>query len=87
MYAIRFETLAMLYARGESLRNGGAHGLGWTAHAAILDRLAANQRTARAMGWTSCAIERSGSGRFVAWGVPPGDYRRHLIPDWASDAT
>ena len=86
MHAIRFDTLEVLYVRGESLRNSGAHGIGWTAHAAVLDRLAANQRVARALGWTSCAIERSGTGRYMAWGVPPGDYCRHQVPDWASDA-
>jgi hypothetical protein len=87
MSVIRFESLEKLYARGESLRNSGAHGVGWTAHAAVLDRLAANQRVARALGWTSCAIERSGTGRFIACGVPPGDSGRHKIPDWAADAT
>ena len=84
--AIRFETLESLFARGVSLGNCVAHGVGWTAYAAVLDRLAANQRVARALGWTSCAIERSGTGRFIAWGVPPGDKRRHQVPDWASDA-
>lgn len=87
MGSIRFDTLETLYARGEGLRNGGAHGIGWAAHAAVLDRLAANQRVAWSLGWTSCAIERSGTGRFAAWGVPPGDFRRNLIPDWASNAT
>ena len=87
MSPIRFATLKMLYANGESRKDGGAHGGGWAAHAAVLDRLAANQRVARSLGWTSCAIERSGTGRFAAWGVPPGDYRRYRIPDWASDST
>jgi len=86
MDPIRFETLDTLYARGESLRNGGAQGVGWAAHAAVLDRLAANQRMAGSLGWTSCAVERSGTGRFAAWGVPPGDFRRYLIPDWESNA-
>jgi hypothetical protein len=79
------ESLDTLYIRRESVKNGGAHGDGWAAHAAILDRLAANQRVAQSLGWTSCAIERSGTGRFSAWGVPPGDVRRHQIPDWSSE--
>ena len=64
------DTLETLYTRRESLTNGGYHGAGWGAHAAILDRLAANQRVARSLGWTSCAIERSNAaGRFEAWGI------------------
>ena len=81
---ITFDSLETLYTRCESVKNGGSHGAGWSAHAAILDRLAANQRVAQSLGWTSCVIERSGVGRFSAWGVPPGDYERHPIPDWSS---
>ena len=80
------ETLETLYTRRESLTNGGSHGAGWSSHAAILDRLAANQRVAQSLGWTSCAIERlDGAGRFAAWGVPPWDDRRHPIPDWSTE--
>jgi hypothetical protein len=79
---IALEPLETLYSRCEAVTNG-AHGAGWSAHAALLDRLAANQRVARAFGWTACAIERTGAGRFRAWGVPPGEYRRHCIPDWS----
>jgi hypothetical protein len=86
MKALSFDTLETLYVRSESLTNRGSHGTGWSAHAAILDRLAANQRMAQTLGWTSCAIERLGSGRFRAWGVPPGEQHRHRIPDWASEA-
>ena len=82
---IAMESLETLYARRESLRNGGSHGEGWGAHAAILDRLAANRRVAESFGWTSCAIERAGSGRFSAWGVPPGQGSRHRIPDWLGE--
>lgn len=85
--ATPLEPLERLYSRRESLTNGGSHGAGWSAHAAILDRLAANQRVALSLGWTSCAIERvGGDGRFQAWGVPPGESRRHPIPDWSSEA-
>lgn len=81
------DTLERLYLRRESLTNGDSHGAGWSAHAAILDRLAANQRVAQAGGWTSCAIERAGGvGRFRAWGVPPGDTCRHQIPDWSTES-
>ena len=83
--AISFDSLDTLYTRSESLTNRDSHGAGWSAHAAILDRLAANQRAAQSLGWTSCAIERVGAGRFGAWGVPPGDYRRCRIPDWVSE--
>jgi hypothetical protein len=84
-HPIPLRSLETLYLRRESLKDGGAHGLGWSAHAAILDRLAANQRAAQALGWTSCAIERAGAGRFTAWGVPPGKWRRYMIPDWTSE--
>jgi hypothetical protein len=83
--AIRFDPLEALYVRSESLKDRDSHGAGWSAHAAILDRLAANQRVAIALGWTSCAIERAGAGRFGAWGTPPGDYQRSRIPDWVSE--
>jgi hypothetical protein len=81
---LALDSLERLYTRRESLTNGESHGAGWSAHAAILDRLAANQRVAQSLGWTSCAIERVGTGRFSAWGVPPGERHRHPIPDWAS---
>ena len=82
------DPLETLYARRESLTNGDYHGAGWGAHAAILDRLAANQRVAQSLGWIACAIERPNrSGRFEAWGVPPHDNRRHPIPDWSSETT
>lgn len=56
----------------------------WAAHAAVLDRLAANIRVAESYGWTSCAIERiDGALHFNAWGVPPGAFERHPIPDWS----
>ena len=83
---ITLDPLETLYERCESVKNGGSHGAGWSAYAAILDRLAANQRVAQSLGWTSCAIERSGVGRFSAWGMPPGEYQRHPIPDWSSAA-
>ena len=86
-HAPRLDTLERLYVRRESLVNGDSHGAGWSAHAAILDRLAANPRVARSVGWTSCAIERmDGAGRFRAWGVPPGASKRRQIPDWSAES-
>jgi len=81
------EPLETLHTRRETLASTGTAVAGWTAHAAVLDRLAANQRVAQSLGWTSCAIERTGAGRFAAWGVPPGESRRHRIPDWSSEPT
>ena len=55
---------------------------GWAAHAAILDRLAANRRRAEAEGWTSLALEREGDrGRFRLVGIPPGRALRCEVPD------
>lgn len=80
------DSLDVLYARSESKSSAGGHGAGWSAYAAILDRLAANKRVAQSSGWTSCAIEREGgAGRFAAWGVPPGRRQRHPIPDWSAE--
>ena len=83
--AITFDSLETLYTRSESLTNRGSHGIGWSAHAAIVDRLAANQRVAQLLGWTSCAIERIGAGRFRASGIPPNERRRRRIPDWVAE--
>jgi hypothetical protein len=76
--------LSTLYARFDDYAEGRAYGKGgWAAHTAVLDRLATNERVATAYGWTSCALERSGGmGRLEAWGVPPNESQRHLIPDW-----
>lgn len=72
-----------LYDRFDRLATGRAHGDTRRAHDALLDRLAANERAARAFGWTACALERRGGfGRLSVWGVPPGDAERHAIPDW-----
>jgi hypothetical protein len=80
------EPLETLHTRRESVANGDSHGAGWSAHAAILDRLAANQRVAQSLGWTACAIERvERAGRFGAWGIPPWDDCRHPIPDWSAE--
>jgi len=74
--------LQMLYAQCDAARR--THGDGeWQAHAAVLDRLAANRRIAEAAGWTSCAIERDGdAGRFELFGIPPSRSLRTAVPDW-----
>jgi len=84
-HLLALDSLEKLHTRREAMANIGTAGAGWAAHAAVLDRLAANQRVAQSLGWTSCAIERAGAGRFCAWGVPPGDSVRHRIPDWSSE--
>jgi len=56
----------------------------WTAHCAMLDRLAANRCAAAARGWTSLALERDGDGdrgRFRLVGVPPGGTLRTEVPE------
>jgi hypothetical protein len=77
-------TLDMLYARFDAIAEGKAPSDSWDAHAAVLDRLAANQHAAEQHGWTSCALARAGGmGRLRAWGLPPESTLRHLIPDWS----
>lgn len=79
-------TLDTLYARFDAIAEGRVPSDRWNAHAAVLDRLAANRRTAERNGWTSCALERAGGmGRLTAWGLPPGSTQRHPIPDWSAE--
>jgi hypothetical protein len=75
--------LEMLYAQCEAACRVHRGDDEWQAHAAVLDRLAANRRIAEAAGWTSCAIERDGAaGRFHLFGVPPSGTLRAVVPDW-----
>lgn len=74
-------SLDTLYARWEAIANGPASGDGWAAHAALLDRLAANRYIAEQHGWMSCALERLDGGWLRLWGVPPTGTERELIPD------
>ena len=54
----------------------------WSAHCAILDRLAATRCAAAERGWTALALERDGDrGRFRLVGVPPGGTLRTEVPD------
>jgi hypothetical protein len=79
-------SLDSLHAQATARAGSRTSSDGWAAHAAVLDRLAANVRVGRAHGWTSCAIERvDDATRFSAWGVPPGEYERHPIPDWSTE--
>ena len=80
------QSLESLQTRVDARRESGVSSDAWAAHAAVLDRLAANVRVARSSAWTSCAIERvDGATQFSAWGVPPGDCERHPIPDWSTE--
>jgi hypothetical protein len=77
-------SLDALYTRSEARAESAVPSDGWASHGAVLDRLAANIRVAQGRGWTSCAIERvHAPGRLSAWGIPPGDSKRHAVPDWA----
>ena len=80
------ESLHSLQERVDARAESRAPSDSWAAHAAVLDRLAANVRVARVHGWTSCAIERvDGATHFSAWGLPPGQCERHPIPDWSAE--
>ena len=83
MTAERDESLEALHAHADTLAGGdGRNGGRWTAHAAVLDRLAAMRRDAEGAGWTSLAIERDGPAeRFRLFGVPPGGALRVEVPD------
>ena len=82
----RLESLRSLQDRVDARAESRVRSDGWAAHEAVLDRLAANVRVAQMRGWTSCAIERAdGATRFNAWGVPPGQYERHPIPEWTTE--
>ena len=81
------EPLESLQATADSRAESRVSSDGWAAHEAVLDRLAANVRIAERSGWTSCAIERvDGAVHFSAWGVPPGECERHVIPDWTTQS-
>lgn len=80
------ESLHMLQARVDARADSRMASDWWSAHEAVLDRLAANVRVAQMRGWTSCAIERlDRATHFSAWGLPPGEYERHPIPDWSTE--
>jgi hypothetical protein len=80
------ESLHSLHERVDARADSRVPSDRWSAHEAVLDRLAANVRVAQMRGWTSCAIERlDGATRFSAWGLPPGEYERHPIPDWSTE--
>ena len=77
------DSLDALRARLDALARGDvAADRQWDAHAAVLDRLVALQRTAEAAGWGSLAIERGGAAEpFRLFGVPPGASLRAEVPD------
>jgi hypothetical protein len=74
--------LSALYARFDAIAKGSEKGNSSAAHGAILDRLAANQRSATTEGWTALGLERDGGGgRLRLFGVPPSGSYRTAVPD------
>jgi hypothetical protein len=82
--------LSTLYTQFDAIARGrDKHGDSGKAHAAILDRLAANRRDAETAGWTALQLERDGGmGRLRLVGLAPnavpGVARRSVVPDTAS---
>ena len=75
--------LTRLYAQFDAIAEGLVHGDSTAAHRAVLYRLASNRRTAEALGWTACVLERQGgSGRLLLRGVRSGGLAREVVPDW-----
>jgi hypothetical protein len=76
-------TLGALYTRLDEIARGrNKHGNAWTAHTAVLDRLAANRLRAESTGWSALAIERDGGlGRLRLFGVAPASHLRAEVPD------
>jgi len=76
--------LSALYARFDAIAKGSEKGNSSAAHGAILDRLAANRRSATTEGWTALRLEREGGGgRLQLFGVPPSGSYRTAVPDRA----
>ena len=77
------QSLDACHARADALASGDdRQGRQWTAHEAVLDRLAAMRRAAEGAGWTSLALERDGPAeRIRLFGVPPGETLRTEVPD------
>ena len=74
--------LSALYARFDAIAKGSEKGNSSAAHGAILDRLAANRRSATTEGWTALRLERDGGGgRLHLVGVPPSGSYRTAVPD------
>jgi hypothetical protein len=74
--------LQRLYARFDAIAAGLTQGDSTAAHRSVIERLAANQRRAEALGWTAFVLERvGGSGRLELRGVPSPGHERELVPD------
>jgi hypothetical protein len=74
--------LERLYARFDTFARGRAHGDSSAAHRSIIERLAANQRRAEALGWTDFLLESlGGSGRLALSGARAPGRSRELGPD------
>lgn len=74
--------LERLYARFDAIANGRHQGDSSAAHGSIIERLAANQRRAEALGWSGFVLERvGGSGRLELRGVRNIGRSAELVPD------
>lgn len=74
--------LERLYARFNAIARGRAQGDSSASHQSVIDRLAANQRRAEALGWSGFVLERAGgSGRLELRGAPVPGGVRVLVPD------
>ena len=74
--------LQRLYARFDAIAAGLTQGDSTAAHRSVIERLAANQRRAEALGWTAFVLERvGGSGRLELRGVPSPGHDHELVPD------
>ena len=74
--------LDRLYARFDAIARGRAHGDSSAAHASVMERLAANQRGAEALGWTGFVLERAGgTGRLELRGTRVPGEAAELVPD------
>jgi hypothetical protein len=80
-------SLDALRARLDTLAGGeDRDGACWTAHVAVLDRLARMRRAAETRGWTSLALERDGASEGLRlFGIPPGGTLRSEVPEPPGD--
>jgi hypothetical protein len=75
--------LQRLYARFDAIAQGRTFGSSSAAHqAAVIARLASNQKRAESLGWSEFVLERAGgTGRLELRGAPGPGQDRQLVPD------
>jgi hypothetical protein len=74
--------LKRLYARFDAIARGRAPGNSSPADESVIERLAANQRLAEALGWSEFVLEHAGgTGRLELRGIPAPGHDRELVPD------